>query len=125
MDENSVTETRAFVAGLRELADFLDAHPDLPIPTWGGVRVNVFIEKDHLKAVLAAAPGVRWEKRQIGDYYSLRTSFTGDCNYDVNIDREQVCRKVVTGSRTEPAQPEREVEEFHWECTDSILAGVR
>ncbi len=126
LPEDGAIETgsrQAYIGGLRELAAFLDAHPDLPIPASGGAH-NVFVSDKAALAVIARV-GVRWEKSATDDYFYLRVAFSGGHYYDVNVSREAVCRKVVTGTRIEPAVPEREVEEFHWVCDEPLLAASR
>ena len=112
-------ERQAYVLGLRELADFLDAHQGLPMPV--GLNHNSFV---YSKAELAALArtGVRWEKDWNGDFFYLRVTFSGGHTYDVNVNREQVCRKIVTGTRIQAAVPAHEVEEFHWVCDEPLLA---
>lgn len=128
MAEKSVTEKnderrRACVSGLRQLADFIEANPSLPVPY--GDNLNVFVGgKDDL-ARLARVGGVRWEKNATADYFYLKTYFDGGHSYEINIERQKVCRKVVTGTRVEPAKPSQVVEEFHWVCDEPLLAGVQ
>ncbi len=108
-----------FVKGLREFADFLAAHPDLPVPVAGSH--NAFAADKAMLATIART-GVRWTKRAIDEWFYLSVSFTGGHTYDVNLSREQVCRKVVTGTRLVPAVAAREVEEYHWVCDEPLLA---
>lgn len=115
-------QRRAFVAGLRELASFVDAHPDLPLPI--ASNHNAFVNTKAELAALARS-GVRWEKSANGNYFYLRVTFTGGHSFDVNVQREQVCRKVVTGTHLEPAVPAHEVEDFHWVCDEPLLAEGR
>jgi hypothetical protein len=117
----SVDATRAsYIAGLRQLADFLEAHPDLPAPF--GSNHNVFVETKEALAVIVREPAVRWEKHASDSYFHLRVPFAGGHAYAVFTDRGAVCRKVVTGQRTIPAQPAQEVETYIWECDEPLLA---
>jgi hypothetical protein len=118
-----VAERQAAIDGLRQLADFIEQHPGVPLPVANGN--NAFVWSRETLAAIARTPGVRWEKGAEGNYFSLSVSFAGGYSYSINIEREQVCRKVVTGTRILPAQPEREVEECEWRCEDSLLAGAR
>lgn len=112
----------AYVAGLRELAAFVEAHPDLPVPYGGGQ--NAFVSSKADLAHVARTAGVRWEKSVNGEWFYLRVAFQGGHSYELNIARDQVCRKVVTGTRIEPATPEREVEEVTWVCDEPLLRGA-
>jgi hypothetical protein len=115
-------ERNEYVQGLRELADFIEAHPDAPLPFVGAH--NAFVDdKTRLGAIVRACGG-RWEKSATEDYFYIRRTFAAGHTYEVNVSREQVCRKVVTGTRIEPAQPEREVETYKWVCEEPLLAAA-
>lgn len=109
-----------YVQGLRELAAFIETHPDAPLP-YAGAQ-NAFASKADMIAL--ARSGGRWNKRFVGDYFCLTVEFAGGHSYEVSISRDQVCRKVVTGTRVEPAQPERVIEEFKWVCDGSLLSAT-
>lgn len=112
---------RAYVTGLRELAAFVESHPEIPLP-WAGAH-NAFVTNKSDLAVVAKACGGKWVKNATEQFFFISKPFTGGHSYEVNVSRESVCRKVVTGTRIEPAQPEREVEEFQWVCDEPLLAG--
>ena len=107
-----------FIQSLRDLANWLDAHPDVPTPA--SMQVNTFVlTKDELRAVAKASPA--WAKLDFGEYMALRHTI-GSIEYDINVARGEVCRKVVTGTKVIPAQPEKTVEDFRWVCDDPILS---
>ena len=120
MTQEQATTRRAFVVGLLELAMFLESHPGLPLPAAAGCNAFVGTKAD-LAAV--ARTGDRWEKEPNGDYFYLRRRFSGGHYYDINVSRDQVCRKVVTGRRLEPATDAREVEEYTWICDEPLLGA--
>jgi hypothetical protein len=77
----------AFTAALRELADFIDAHPDLPLPTPGlGAEMHPYLsgtdeeqhaEVDRIAAILDVSAilngGTHYEaERLFGDWVSYR-----------------------------------------------------
>lgn len=106
------------IRGLHALAAFLEAHPDVPAP-WG-VQVDVFVaEKNELAAI---ARLTAWQKEYRDTWFSLHKAFSETVTLEVNIERDKVCRRVVTGTRVVAAQPERVVEEFEWKCEDAILS---
>jgi len=115
------TTRAAYVNGLRQLADFVEAHPELPVPFAGGH--NVFVGTKAELATFARLPGVRWDKSVDPNYFYIRHTFDGGHSYDINVQREQVCRKVVTGTRLVPAEPAHEVDVFEWVCDEPLLAG--
>jgi hypothetical protein len=109
----------AEIRGLRELADFLEQHPAVPIPMLDGQ--NAFVtSRDELAAIARAGS---WEKLWLDQWFVLIRQFSGSVTLHVNAERSTVCRKVVTGTKTLPATPEREVETYEWVCDEpSLLA---
>lgn len=133
-----------YIAGLRMLADLLEARPDLELPFDGsGGEMTVFVtrqdgQKERMAAWSKALPG-RKDKRETGsngELLSMRARLRG-LNFQVIADRNEVCERVVVGTKTEtktvkdPALlaevPEvevtEEVEIVEWHC-NSILAGA-
>ena len=127
--DTEITARAQFVSALRELADFIEAHPSLPVP-FTSMQANVFVSTKTQLAELARTPGVFWEKTVDNNYFWLRKRFGQlrdngyGASYDVNISRSEVCRKIVKGTRIVPAQPEHEVEEVEWVCDEPLLRGA-
>lgn len=123
-----VDSTHDYADGLRRLADFIDAHPDLFRDTCE-LTVNLFAENREEFAEKARQLGSA-EKVEMGGWYVLRKKF-GPHRLDLNIAREYVCTQVQTGTRTvskpDPevlaTVPTVEVEEpvYEWQCPDSLL----
>ena len=113
---DTTTERAALVQGLRDLADFLAAHPELPGPLVPQFNVWGLQKADLARMVLKGS----WEKIYQGGLFMLRRSF-GPVQLDFNADRSQVCRRVVTGTRVIPPTPEQIVEDVEWICEDSLL----
>lgn len=116
------------VAGLRELADFLEANPGFKLPhdlDQYGV-LNVFphepeLFRDHIRA--------------LGDCEKFSTSWSigvrrkfGPITVEVVIPHEAVCERRVLGTEkkmvVDPDAPkiEQDVEIVQWVCPDSFLA---
>jgi hypothetical protein len=122
-------------AALREAADLLDQHPDLPRPcifayTTGSVEVtwqlmNDDDAKDDQRAVaqrIVRAIGGKWDKNPWGDRFDLERKYRG-LKLQIYTHREQVCERVVTGVETitipaKPAEPEQTIEreKVEWRC---------
>jgi hypothetical protein len=119
--EQATARRLAFTAGLRAMADFLDAHPTVQCPIYH--TVNVFV-RDKARLATIARTG-DWAKVAAHDWFSLRREFGHDLALEMNVEREQVCRRVVVGSHIEPAHmvPEQIVEDVEWVCEESLLAG--
>lgn len=108
-------ERQKFVQGLRECADFLDQHPDLPIP--GSVTsFCCFANSKEELASFARSMG-NCEKHAEGNYFWIERKF-GSIRYEINIERAKVCVRKVVGTITVPAEEKDVVE---WECEDSLL----
>lgn len=116
-----------FTAALRELATFLDEHPQVPIPYAPTMNMYVSDAKDFAPIARAAS----WEKGYLDNWFYLRKQFGAEegIQYEINISRDAICRKVVVGTRIVPAveaQPEREEDVTEWVCGDvSLLGGKR
>ncbi len=119
--EHNLTDEQVFyVAGLHELADFLASHPDYI--SRSKVEVVTFTdERGEFLALSRALRGTR-DKRAWGSYYETMRSF-GPHQIVVSVPREQVCRKVVTGTRVVPATEETTEETYEWECDPVILSA--
>jgi|SRR3990172_427198 len=108
-----------FIAGLRALADWLEQRTDIPVPN--SQQFDVFVPD---KVVLGQIARVgRWTKRFSGEWFALEQQFSGDITFHINIVREQICRRVVVGQDTIPAQAERIVDRTEWICDDPVLVG--
>lgn len=109
----------AFIQALRDCADFLESHPAVIAPRYN--TMNVFVNTR--EEVAAQAKAASWEKVYNGDWFYLSRAFGEDLRLDITVEREVMCRKVVTGTRVVPARPEQTVEEFEWRCDEaSVLA---
>lgn len=113
-----VVQRQLTVAGLRQLADWLEANPDVPVTKYDQVGVVAFGSgKAEAGAVALAAP--KMDKRYTSGLFEGSVKFAGNVRYEINIAREQVCTKRVVGTKhveevTYPAHDEDVVE---WDCT--------
>lgn len=105
---------------LRQLADWLQANPDVPSPL--SVDLSVYTDVDTArKGMHLSGP---WEK-DTGDYYVTYAHKVSDSTDDIPvrfrlvINREQVCTRVQTGSRHIPAEtlPARDEPIYEWNCS--------
>lgn len=125
-----VEVTRAnVVQGLRELADFFESNEQVPVGA-DTQCFNVWLYGSDAKDQLAAAAtgSGKWEKGSAYDtnFYLRKTFGEGTICYDMNVQREQVCRKVVTGTEVvqiEAVEAHEEVRETHeWVCEPILVA---
>jgi hypothetical protein len=91
-----MNDPQEFVAGLHEMADFLEAHPSL-IPSYQEAEITLFCHEPEEFAAKCRELG-RGEKNAFGDYLAL-DRFFGPHKISVNISKSQTCEKVQTGTR--------------------------
>ena len=115
---------RGFTDGLRALADWFDANPDVVDNPEVTINHPCFTREKFVEA--SKALGGRREKIVEGSYFTVRRTFGEGVHVDVYVARERVCRKVVTGMRDVPETviPARTEEVVEWVCEDSLLEEV-
>jgi hypothetical protein len=127
---------------LRRLADFVEQNPefeDVFLYTFN--NINVFPRGDK-KAQIAEfvraglRSGARVEKRVIGDWFAATLHFGAGVDIDVTAQRDEVCERVVTGTKTVTKtvpDPEalatvptvevtEEIEQVEWVCRPLLAA---
>ena len=134
MTTTTTTDDRAgYTAGLRQLADLLDAHPEIiPLPTQGNFSpISICVwDREGFLAAVRALPGMRSKAATTEDYYRVDALLSGGLKVQVVTTRDTVCERVVTGTRevtrevpdpaalaTVPMQTVTEtVEDVEWVC---------
>lgn len=116
-----MSESRpALIQGLRQLADFLEAHPEAPL---SHVHVMEYIAKrDQFKHVARVMGNI--DKTLNDDFFGIERCF-GPVVYRIFTDRGNICERIVTGKRTIPAQPEHEEDIVEWSCAEPLLWEMR
>jgi hypothetical protein len=132
MDTNKIRAEQ--IAGMRRMADWLEAHPTVPLHY--GITTTVYVGSlDEARALRMASVG-GWRKT-VSDYaFTYEQVFTGDevpawqsCRYSLNVGKsEDTCTRVQVGTRHVEAVPAVEAHEepvFEWQCyptadTDAI-----
>lgn len=134
MSDSDLDARAAYTAGLRALADALDANTELPLPYHGssvGLLVILNTEQDQRAALRHYAHAFDGAVRKgYRDFdFDLHGTFRG-LKVQVIADRDQVCERVVTGTREvtrEIPDPEalaavptvtvtETIEDVTWEC---------
>ncbi|TDB86447.1 hypothetical protein E1264_17770 [Actinomadura sp. KC216] len=106
----STDDRAAFVAGLRELTEFLEAHPDLPLPrpdlsfsVREGDDADERAEVDRIAEILGAEP----EETADGGHYTVARSF-GPVTYEaVAITSACMARYRALMTYGDAVEPER------------------
>jgi hypothetical protein len=111
-----------YTDGLRALADFLDAHPDvLEDVSHSGFDCGAFFDNKTRLAAFAKAVGGQLDKGKYGGYLEVAKRF-GPHKLTGNVAEDLVCERIVVGTETvevpDPEAPkvtiEREIVE--WKC---------
>lgn len=130
-----------FVQGLRELADFYEAHPEVKLPSYSSsftvyATSWLFSSKEEAKEVVITAAKAfgHAEKVYSQEGFELKKEFSGQITLTVQTERSTVCRAVVVGKKRIPSQvipaeperyiPEREEDQVEWKC-ESLLAPTQ
>lgn len=131
-----MTKTQ-YVAALRDLADFVEKQ-EFP-ESWKGwwneaetfatpkLEFNVHSKSDFGK--ICAAMG-SFEKERTSYSTGAKKTLPGGAIVSVSANRDVVCKRVVVGTKTVPAEPERIIEArperteeiVEWECPESFVA---
>lgn len=113
-------ETRTYIDGLRQLADYLESAPDeICKEAWNNpLHFIVFTwNEDDFREKSQLLGGLR-EKLLEGSYANTRRRF-GPHYIEVTVARDKVCEEVQVGTRVVPAQeavPEHEEPVYEWHC---------
>jgi len=101
----SDTTTRdEYIRNLRAMADFLEAHPALPVP-YSTYVTHYAQSLDEARTMRTGSHG--WTKEADGNYISYRRVFGGDeygrasASYEIAISKQnsESCRQVQVGTR--------------------------
>ena len=126
-----------YIAGLRLLADALDAHPELPLPSTNAITFHFLSDSADPRAEMAAAARAipcTWAKVVLDgekwSYFELHGKLAG-LRVELTAFRDAVCTRVVTGAEERelvevvtPAVTRKVVklvEVVEWQC-GSLLA---
>ena len=125
MDEQDTQLERSqYIKGLRDTADFLAAHPTLPVPEETQLSIYQFEEAETLSLARKVARQLgSFEKEESGGYLVLIKRF-GPVGLRFVLSRADICQRIVVGTRkvkriiTTPNTKTETVEEaiVEWKC---------
>ena len=110
-----------YAHGLRLIADWYEAHPDMPVPHTDEIGVYGVKETREEAARIAEAL-TPCRKEWAENFFKLVHDF-GTLKLKFVFMRSAVCTRRVVGHRVIPASPESVVEVVEWDCPDSLLAN--
>jgi hypothetical protein len=121
------TAHKEYADGLRALADFVEQHPEFPVPTREINQCSLDTKEE--AAALARALG-KCDKQFHGDIFIIAKDF-GGVKLRALFYRDKVCKREKVGVKTIPEQhiPAREAEfvpahtedVYEWRCPGSLL----
>jgi len=148
----NTTKTRStYVAGLRAVADLIDAHPGLPEPytsvySSGNIDVQWYLQIQNqdfawqkaTAAKIVSAIGGKWDKKDLVDgRLDFEQTLDNGVRLTLTVTREAVCERVVIGTHEvtvpatpaipkQAARPERTatVEDVKWFCGSLLAESV-
>lgn len=116
---------------IRDLVDFFDANPDMPLPhSWQPPAIlSVFVDDMSGLRRIVRAFGGRWEKDQDNTrvHYTLRREIHPGLTICLHILHAQVCEAITTKVWV-PARPAEEghhEDRVEWRCPPSIFKSGR
>lgn len=130
----------AYVAGLRQLADALDAHPEIPLPWYGAEsRSPVIIgfhgaDEDVRKRMAAAVRAMPscWSKDPDEKWLNLNGQLAG-LHVQLYASRDAVCTRRVVGTEEREVEEEvrpaetrkvrKQVDVVEWDCGPILNGG--
>lgn len=119
-------DNKQYAAGLRKVADFLEAHTEVGHPEQ---KLTIYASGE--KLLLIARELGSFEKLADETFFNLQKDFEG-ITVEWFAYRSDVCKRVSKGIKVVPetvipAKPTQviaahEIEEFEWECPESLLS---
>lgn len=132
MDDNAkIQRLRELGQVFIEIADYLREHPSLPVPTtfWMGTETFSICYVDDRAELQAVARELGSAIKGFDDDSAWVSKKFGPVELRYYVSRNEVCERVVTGTREVVKQvptafeAQTVVEEIvEWRCDDSILA---
>lgn len=135
MTEKQLDNRMKFIEGLRDLIGVYEANPQLIAPSWKQ-NISVWVSsyddkenpnyvKDTYKDFIKALGGT--EKESSNFTFELAWEY-GLVNFRLCTERDNVCERVVTGTKVIPAQEEQVIpateerieEVYEWKCTSLL-----
>lgn len=128
VESTPLSEREKWIAGVRALASFIEAHPDVPVPV-SNIQLCIFPKLEEMRKYVSIFGKAK--KEALGDsYFTLNKVFYKDHYTEIYLqatwEREQVCERVVTGRKkvmqkvqvkpAETIEVETEVETYEWRC---------
>lgn len=117
----------ATAEGLRRLAAWIDAHPDLAECVAASIEVSAY-PTDSPENVAEWARALAPAEKEYNDtLFKITRSFGKHVSLSAVFWRQTVCKRVVTGVRHVPERviEAHDVEIVEWECESPILALPR
>jgi hypothetical protein len=136
LTDDTEQERAEKIAGLRKLANWLEAQPEAQMPPQ--IAIAEWCKTKQTLADRMRQLGGHWEKQEnpTDGYFELHLNFSPGIYYELFAKRENVCERVVIGTKEvevegpDPAAVEalpklkrtETIEDVEWVCPESLLA---
>ena len=131
LTQEEATKHIRYAAGLRELADWIEAHPTITLPS-SIISCYTVNEREEASEILAALKPCK--KYYNNEFFNINRDF-GPITLNFIFYRNRVCVAKVVGKKIvpevrEPAKvieiperitPEHEVDIIEWDCSEPLL----
>ena len=117
---DNVNANEGLIVSLRRLADFLEQKPQPELYMIGPIRYVA--SKEELAKAVKEVGGKLTKEVSYWNFDMVKD--LGALKFHIRASRDDVCTKVVKGTRTIPEvpyQPERVVEDVEWVCPEVLM----
>ncbi len=119
-ENEAIEKIDNLIEGLTALKEFLSEEPELNLCPYSIHYTLYASDKDEFSRLAATLVGGAGSIEKKYDNYSCSVTrkFSEHVEVSVNIEREQVCEKIVVGKKIVPSyySPEHEEEVVEWKC---------
>lgn len=140
--EPELTNAQIVAKRFREMAKWLEQHPDFPVYEWESPKITVFAsagkrdDETEKEFMARAAKAMGSGRKNYGSsYFDLIAETPEGTHVEVSADREATCTRRQIGTKTvtvpaRPAQPEvveHTIEEpvYEWDCSGILHPNAK
>ena len=122
-------DRKQYISTLRKIADIAEKNPDIQVPYLGSIIISARSKQELID--LAKTYGGKWDKHYTDHEFNLTQQLAKSICLYMYIEKEKICKKIVTGKKIVPkfvipateerVIPEHEEDIVEWYCPDSIM----
>lgn len=118
-------ENKEYADSLRMIADWFEAHPDMPLP-YQADEIDIFAVHSREQMENVARQFGSCEKEYSEGLFMLKKKI-GEITLRAVANRNEVCKRKVVGAKLVPEQviPAHNVDIVEWECFETPLLAPK